>query len=280
MSGQDDLQSSLKAIMAARREGLGEPPTPEELLAYRDGRLSPPERDRMEDRLAVWPDAARTLADIAAFPNVEPAPGTPELSDDDITARWQSFRQRLPDRAMSTVQEEASVRAVSPMKLAPAAPAARRDPALRLAAAALVGLAVGWGAGSMGRDGRDSHGSAINTTIAELAPAGGGARSAPSLVEMGEGSEELLLILGLDGREEQDFSGYEAEAIDAAGQRVWSRDGLRPTPRGTFHLSFQLGALKPGPYRIDLYGRDGEVRKLLGTYHLRLLEGATAVTGP
>src|SRR5436309_13901561 len=83
--------------MARKRDELGGPPSPEELLAYRDGRLEPAERQRMEARIAVHPEAARALADLAAFPDVEPASGTPELSDEEIGARWQAFRQRLPE---------------------------------------------------------------------------------------------------------------------------------------------------------------------------------------
>ncbi|HSS50120.1 MAG TPA: hypothetical protein VLX28_14375, partial [Thermoanaerobaculia bacterium] len=95
--------------MATKRDQWGEPPSPEELLAYRDGRLEPEERLRMEARIAVYPDAARALADLAAFPDVAPAPGTPELSDlseDEIGARWQAFRQRLPELPVPEQQED------------------------------------------------------------------------------------------------------------------------------------------------------------------------------
>ncbi|MFP5287044.1 MAG: hypothetical protein ACLGI9_14985, partial [Thermoanaerobaculia bacterium] len=81
--------------MAAKREELGGPPTPEELLAYRDGRLDPAARQSVEARLALHPDAARALADLAAFPEVEPAPGTAELSDEEVEARWMALREKL-----------------------------------------------------------------------------------------------------------------------------------------------------------------------------------------
>ena len=95
MGGREDLDGALKAIMAAKREELGGPPTPEELLAYRDGTLDPVAREELEAKLAVYPDAARTLADIASFPNVEPAPGTPVLSEEDVEARWQALKKLL-----------------------------------------------------------------------------------------------------------------------------------------------------------------------------------------
>lgn len=257
--------------MAARREELGGPPTPEELLAYRDGRLSPEERGRMEERLAVWSDAARTLADIAAFPDIEPAPGAPELSEDDITARWQSFRRRLPEVTRHWAEEEAAAqpRPVSPPAVLPARPQRWRwAPALPLAAAALVGLAVGWGLGT----GREGAGPAI-TTLAELSPVDG-VRAAATDVELPQESEALVLILGSDGRDERDYPAYEVEIRDASGRPVWSRQGLRQDSAGTVSLSFPRGFLRPGRYQIDLQGRDGGERTHLATYDFRFLEGA------
>ena len=261
MAGQDDLVASLQAIMAARGEQLGEPPTPEELLAYRDGRLGEEERQAIADKLVLYPDAARTLADLAAFPDVEPAPGTPELSAEEIGARWQTFRRRLADRP--------------PPRAAPISVTFWRRPAWQLAAAALLGLAIGWAAGFAARAWRDSSGAAVNVQIAELSPADGeGARSAIKPVTLGEGSEELLLVLGAATREEPTFQDYEAEVSDALGRRVWSRGGLRPTELGTFQLAFRRGALAPGRYRIDLFGRSPGGKILVGSYTLWLLHAA------
>jgi hypothetical protein len=266
VGGQDDLDKSLKAIMAAKRDELGELPTPEELLAYRDGRLDPPERRRLEDRIAVFPDAARTLADLAAFPAVEPAPGTPELSDEEIGARWQAFRQRLPEPSLPrplSPQGREGKRTVDRTS--------RRVLRVRLAAAVLAGLGVGWAVGFFGeRLSREAPGSAINVKIAELTPEEeGGSRSAATVLEMPGGAEELVLVLVTNA--EEDFSDYEAEIVDQHGARIWSRQGLRPTAMGTFQVSFRRGALTPGMLRVRLFGREGKTRTLLGTYEVRLL---------
>ena len=50
------LREALRAVMAARRSELGDPPTPEELLAYRDGRLSGEARAQVEEKIAAFPD--------------------------------------------------------------------------------------------------------------------------------------------------------------------------------------------------------------------------------
>jgi len=247
--------------MAAQRDGLGEAPSPKELLAYRDGLLEPAERQRLEARLALYPDAAHALADLAAFPEIEPAPGLPELTDDDVAARWQAFRDRLPERP-------------EPRQSEPPAPprlrASRSTSNLRLAAAALAALAVGSAAGFFGsRAGQEVPGSAVNVDVVVLNPVEEGTRAAPEPRETPPGSEELLLVLNVSM--DQDFADYEAEIADAHGIRVWSRHGLRPTAEGTFRLSFRRGVLPVGPLRVRLFGMDGESRRLLGTYEVRLL---------
>jgi hypothetical protein len=277
VGGHDDLLNSIKAIMAARREELGEPPTPEELLAYRDGLLEPRQRQELEAKLAVHPDAAGALADLLAFPAVEPAPGTPELSDADVAAHWQAFRPRLaarPAPAAPPAPDPARSRQLPapPTPLAP--PAAQRwPPAPRLAAAALLALAVGLAAGFLaGRTSSGRLGSAINVKIAELAPNDEGqVRSAASAVEIPEGSEELVLVLRPPARDERGFPAYEAELLDHGGARIWARRGLHPTPLGTFHLAFRRAALAPGRYRVQLFGRDGNHLTLLAAYDLRLV---------
>jgi hypothetical protein len=264
MGGREDFDNALKATMAARREELGGPPTPEELLAYRDGRLDPAARQSVEARLAAHPDSARTLADLAAFPEVEAAPGTPELSDEDVEVRWQALRQRLGELPA----EPPAPRAV---------PRPRRFPAFRLALAALLLLAVGGAGGFVA--GRASHPPradlAVNAVIAELAPVEEGGTRSMSLVEVPDTSEEVVLILGLpDGRE---LPQYGVEIEGSKGARIGRRDGLRPTPLGTIHLSFPRSVLPPGVYRIRLFGSDAggsgaERKSLLAAYELRLAE--------
>lgn len=277
MAGQDDLRASLEALMAAKRDKPGEPPTPEDLLAYRDGRLTAEQRRRVEQKIAGDPDAGRALQDLAAFPEVVPAPGTPELSDEEIGARWQAFRARLgelppplaapvPPVALEPPREERAP------ALPSAPPASRRPATWRLPAAAALALAVG-GAGGflLGRADREAPASAVNVEIAELTPAEeGGSRASRTAVELPPGSEALVLVLGT--RDHEGFSEYGAEIAAASGGQVWAREGLHPTPLGTFHLAFRQGVLQPGIYRIHLYGLEDGNRTPVAEYELQLAE--------
>ncbi len=265
--------------MAAKRRELGEPPTPEELLAYRDGSLAPAERERLEARIAVYPDAARALADLAAFPDIEPAPGVPDISEEEVAARWQTFRQRLAELPPPQPAAPAEPRETAPgvVPLRPPAPSGsgktgpvHAGPPWWLAAAASAALAAGLGGFLAGRATHDPiPASAINVAIAELRPIEeGGDRAASSAVDLPESSEDLVLILGLD--DPGTFANYEAVIVDAQDVQVWSREGLHPTPLGTFHLSFRRSALGPGQYRINLFGLNGAGRTKLASYELRL----------
>jgi hypothetical protein len=252
VGGSEDFVNALRAIRTQKRAELGGPPTPAELLAYRDGELDAAARQVVEAKLAVYPEAARALADLAVFPDVEPAPGVPDLSDEEVEARWQIFRRRLE-------------KAQRP----------RRVRVRWLAAAALLMLAVGFFAGQASRS--PLPGQAINVTIAELTPLEeareGGARALGPLpvIEMPAGSEEVVIVLGV--LDDGDFPDYVAEVSGEKGDQVWSRAGLRPTPLGTFQLSFRRGVLPPGPYRIRLFGREADRKTLLATYELQLVEG-------
>lgn len=256
MSGRDDFATALEAIMARQREELGEPPTPEELLAWRDGLLDPAARERMEARIAVHPDAARALADLAAFPDLEPDPDGPELPDEE--AGWLAFRARLADVSIP----------VPPPVRAP-----RPVPGWLAAAAVLALAAVGAGGFLAGRASRPLPGPGRNVVIAEVAPAGDpgeAVRASAPPVEIPEESDELLLILALPATETS--ARFTAEILDPNSARLWSGSGLTPTPEGTIRLSFRREAIPPGTYRIDLFGMDGRGRQKEGgvRYELRV----------
>ena len=152
-------------------------------------------------------------------------------------------------------------------------PSRRRRRSPWLAAAALVLFGLGWLAGFVEHMWQGASGPAINVQIVELLPRQtDGLRSMPSPVERPGRSEELLLVLGGDLHGERVFTEYEAEVLDAGGKHLWSRRGLQPTALGTFHVAFQRTSLRPGTYRIDLFGHEKDGRTRLATYDLRLAD--------
>ncbi len=266
--------------MAARRDELGGPPTPEELLAYRDGELDPAARQSVEDRLALDPDAARALADLAAFPDIEPDPGASELSDEEVEDRWQTLHkklQELPARQPASPSPRPAPAPVqsAPVERAPRPPRTSRFPIYRLAAAAVLILAAGlagflWGRAS--RSGLPESGVSVAVALIELSPLEeGGERSllpAAETAETAETAEEIVLVLGLPAASE--LPEYRIEILDGRGARVWSGGGLHPTPLGTVQLSIRRGVLPAGTSRLRLL--DAADGSPVATYELRLGE--------
>lgn len=74
------------------------PLAPQELLDYLHDRLTPECRADVESRLKSQPDARQALQDLEDFPDVQPAEGLRELSDDEVRNAWNRFRHRLRHR--------------------------------------------------------------------------------------------------------------------------------------------------------------------------------------
>lgn len=91
-----DREALIAALSEEARSAGGEPPEPEELLAYLEGRLSPEEEQRLDRHLVASPDAARALLDLADFEAAEAAAGsqTPDVA---VHAGWRDFERNLPD---------------------------------------------------------------------------------------------------------------------------------------------------------------------------------------
>lgn len=262
MSGDDDLKKALAGIRAAKRRELGEAPTPEELLAYRDGLLDAAARESVEARIAVYPEAALALADLAAFPDVAPAPGTPELSDEEVAARWRAFRPKLDEspRSMPSPSAQGNPRWALPWRLQ--------------AAAALIAVSLvtgGFLAGRAFQSGPEPSIVRPNAVTAELEPISeDGVRASSDAIDMPPDSEDLLLTLALP--ETAQAKSYAGEILDQDGKRLWSGENLRPTAVGAVHLSITRSGFATGTYRINLLEQTGD-RKPVASYEMRLLKG-------
>ena len=123
MSDRNDWHAATDELRARERERLGDPPTPEEVVALSRGELSDAEAARVRALLVVYPD----LTDVLT--GREPENGAAILSDDDVATDWASLQRRLPTR--------------DAVPAALVVPIRRRSPVTRLLAiAAVLALAV------------------------------------------------------------------------------------------------------------------------------------------
>lgn len=88
----EPLLPLLRAYAAERRRALTEHPTPDELLDYHLGDVTPEQRERIQDHLALCPDCTRAVLDFADFPAIVPAEGGGRPPD--MAAAWTRLRER------------------------------------------------------------------------------------------------------------------------------------------------------------------------------------------
>ncbi|MCP4658085.1 MAG: hypothetical protein GY856_21965 [bacterium] len=98
MSETDSRQTLQEAMANLTAEALDgqDHPTPEQLLAYHAGELYEEVHEHVRTHVAWCQDCARTVLDLASWPNVELCDPDLERTLDEEAADWQAIRQRLP----------------------------------------------------------------------------------------------------------------------------------------------------------------------------------------
>ncbi|MCB1037084.1 MAG: hypothetical protein KDD47_24870, partial [Acidobacteria bacterium] len=93
---KETMTEALRHLAEALRKAQGgEPPTVEELLALREGKLEGENRLDLERRLSVDPQAVDELLDLTKFSRLEPPTPEHHLSDEDQARALSSLRKRL-----------------------------------------------------------------------------------------------------------------------------------------------------------------------------------------
>jgi len=221
-----------------------EPPTAEEMLSYTRGELSPEEEARVQERLVAHPDLVRTMTE--PFPAEGAEPGDPDyLSDEEFAAHWASMQKRLRRKAPASTgrvlqfwRYSAAIAATVAVVLG----GMLWQLSSKLAQPRLV-----WEQQVLFPDGRRGPESEPATLTAQ--------------------GESVLLILPLIGQH-----GYDRYRIDvvsgAADRAIWSSEALRPED-DAFAILVPRRFLKPGTYRVVVYGLSGDSEERLAAYSLR-----------
>jgi anti-sigma factor RsiW len=91
MTNKTDWDSAYRDVVDRGRERLGDPPSPEELIAFSRGELPEAEAERIRELLAYYPDLAVALAEGDDIAMDE----APVLNREQIEADWQLLQHRM-----------------------------------------------------------------------------------------------------------------------------------------------------------------------------------------
>ncbi|HXO22486.1 MAG TPA: hypothetical protein VOA87_21405 [Thermoanaerobaculia bacterium] len=273
MIKKSEWTAAYDELSAAGRRELGEPPSEEELLAYERGELSEAEAARVRKLLVYYPELVRALEPFP-FP-YEGKPGDAGyLSDEEQEQDWASLRARLGELVAPTSGRAKASRDVQRTS-EPVAVWLRR---WRISAAAAAALAVLF-AGLLVRTQRDIR--QLQQELREprynvehrlLLPDGqrGGTLEQPPIPLPSE-ADYLLLIPALINNPR--FPDYRLDIVDLGTKPprvIWTATGLRRRSDDTFEIWVPRSFLKPGEYRLVVYGLDGGRQETLATYTVRL----------
>src|SRR5947199_4482567 len=216
MDSEEELDALVRAAAREARQTLGPHPPPEELLGYHAGTWRGEAREQVQGHLALCPDCARAVLDLAAFPRLEPVHPEDEPDDAAVAAEWRRFRAR-----------------------------ARAEPLPRLALARLTTSGVAWGLAAslllatvglsvwISRLRGELSRPRADIRLVDLVPGDTAERStAPAAeVHVPPATDRIVFILNLGGmRALRSWPEYRVEIASADGRVAWSRRGIARSP--------------------------------------------------
>jgi hypothetical protein len=241
MTTKSEFAAANRDLMAEDRLSIGEPPSAEEVLAYSRGELTLDAEARIRERLIAYPELVRTLT--APFPEGAEPDHPDYLSDHEFARHWKALQKRRQPRVRG-LQFSHAFGAIA------AALAVVFGMLLWRAETKLKKPQAVWEQQDLYPDGRRGVEGAPKTLTAN--------------------GESYLLVPALGSEVTADE--LRADIVDAANpsRTVWSGDAVRRTSSGSFVILVPRDSLKPGTYRLMVYGVTGEREEPLNSYTFRV----------
>ena len=230
-----------RELMAEKRLAIGEPPSAEKVLAYTRGELAPDEEARIREQLIAYPDLLRTLT--TPFPDAAEPDHPDYLSDHEFARHWKALQKRRR-RTNGGLQFWRAFGSVA------AALAVVFGTLLWRAEMRSKQPAAVWEQQDLYPDGQRGVGTERNTLITH--------------------GDSYLLVPVLSPELAVDNVRAEIADVSSPSRTLWSSKALPRTPDGSLVIVVPREFLKPGTYRLVVYGITGERQEPWSSYTLRV----------
>lgn len=242
MTTKSEFAAANRDLMAEDRLSVGEPPIAEEALAYSRGELSPDAEARVRERLIVYPELVRTLT--APFPEAAEPDHPDYLSDHEFARHWKSLQKRRqqPVRGLQFWRAFGAIAATVAVVFGGLLWRAQRE---------LKKPQAVWEQQELYSEGRRG----IDGEPAKLTTDG----------------ESYLLVPMLGAQVTADKLRAEIVDVTNPSRTVWSLAPVRrTTAAGSFVILVPRDSVKPGTYRLVVYGITGERQEPLSSFTFRV----------
>lgn len=261
----ETLTEAVRRLAAAERAAEGATlRAPEDLVAYRDGKLEGSAKEALERGLALNPEAAQEYLDLID-PSRLATPGEEGFfTDQDARDVLLSLRERIREEESQGSEENLAASRPVPFQDRRARRLSWGSRASALAAVLILAVAGIW-ISRLHRSLEARTGPSF-ASIVEVSPMRGPGRSLPVPEQAGE----ILLIL--HGAHLAPYSRGQLEITDNNGQKILARQlNASQDESSLLYLPVPQTLLPYGNYRIEIYGIDKDGRQLVEEYALNLI---------
>jgi anti-sigma factor RsiW len=255
MPSDFDPTPELRDHFRRQRSAADRHPSPEQLVAFHEDRLSPQELEAVREHLAACPDCTTQL--LALAEPFEGDEGEPEeVSPADVDAAWQRQRERLFPGA-----EAPPLR----WRFSPLQKAWGTAAALGLAAALLSFVVV-----RQGLDLARLRQPQLNPPLVNLEPSGLSRQPARvAELQFPAGAERAWVILNTQARLPDSF--YDIHVVAPDGKVVHRFESVPKSEKSNFRIEIPRGLLPAGTYSLMLVAQGRRIY-IVDQFDLRVIE--------
>jgi hypothetical protein len=234
MITKSELQAVLDEMRTQENRTRPEPPTADEMLAYRDGTLSADDEARVRELLLCWPELLHAL--MTSVPDDDADALPPAV----LERQWQAMRDDLG------IARSARILTF-------------RNAITSIAAA----LAIVFG-GLFWQAQRDAHRPRVLAPLSLTSGSVRGPGGNPTTLSSGDDA-----ALSIPLSDESHFESYRVVILDESDREVWRSDPVRPQDE-TLTVLLPRAFASPGRYWLVLHGTRGDHDETLERHSLRV----------